>query len=177
MPNARRTPAPAWRRPGALALVFFGGILGAGAREALELVLPSAGGVPVATLIANVVGAFALGWLLERTAPVRRRPAMAAAQHPIAPLRPSWERLRLFAGAGVLGGFTTYSGLAVTTAALAAGGHVWLAVAYGLGTVALGALAGFGGVAGAIVSLDRARGLAGHQTPDSAPERTGASDA
>jgi CrcB protein len=55
--------------------------------------------------------------------------------------------VRLLLGTGFLGGFTTYSTLAVGTAALVVEGSIWFAVAYCLGTVALGAAATFVGIA------------------------------
>ena len=61
------------------------------------------------------------------------------------------ERLTLFLGVGVLGGFTTYSTLAVHGAVLLDGGAWWTAlwhvvaqVAIGLGAAVLGLVAGSG---------------------------------
>ncbi|MBD4267628.1 CrcB family protein, partial [Xanthomonas citri pv. citri] len=50
---------------GALGLVFAGGVVGTAVREALSLAFPAIGGVPVTIFAINVVGAFALGMLLE----------------------------------------------------------------------------------------------------------------
>ena len=82
-----------------LALVVLGGALGVAARAAL--VVPWAPDVhplvvPCVTMLVNVSGSLALGWLVGRLG--ERRP-----------------RLRAFAGTGVLGGFTTYSAFAVQT--------------------------------------------------------------
>ena len=53
---------------------------------------------------------------------------------------------RLFVGTGFLGGFTTYSALALDTAALAGAGLAGHAAAYGLGTVVVGAAASLVGI-------------------------------
>ncbi|MGB4136390.1 MAG: CrcB family protein, partial [Microbacterium sp.] len=73
-------------------LVAAGGTLGVAARMLLGMAIPDAGGLPLSVLIANVAGALLLGVLTARL------PA---------------TNLRLFLGTGVLGGFTTYSALAV----------------------------------------------------------------
>jgi CrcB protein len=58
-----------------LMAVMVGGAAGALARWAIELAVPSVGGFPLATLLINVTGAFALGLLgvllWERLAPTR----------------------------------------------------------------------------------------------------------
>ena len=116
----------------ALGLVWLGGAVGTTARYLVGREVPHAVGVPVATIGVNVLGAFALGLLLEgltdggagRTA----------------------TRLRLLLGTGVLGGFTTYSALAVDTALLLDGSRVAAAAAYAVGTLLLGVLACAAGV-------------------------------
>lgn len=133
-----------WLRPGSLALVFVGGCLGAAAREALGAVLPQGAAFPVAVLIANLLGAALLGMLLEGLA---RTASVASA------------RVRLLCGTGMLGGFTTYSSLALAIAALLHGGQGWVALGYGLGTLLLGALATFAGIA--LAAAMRRRGAAG----------------
>lgn len=115
-------------RPVELALVFVGGTLGTAAREGLGLLVPTSGHLPWAILVANLVGAFLLGVLLESL--VRRGPDTGRRRG-----------LRLLLGTGFLGGFTTYSALASDTAALFAGGFGWTGVGYALGTVAAGAVA------------------------------------
>ena len=109
-------------------------MVGTGARYALALALPHDGGWPVATFAANVLGSFLLGALLE--ALVRRGMESSVA-----------TRLRLGLGTGVLGGFTTYSSLALETDRLAAAGDPGLAVTYALATIVAGLLACFAGVA------------------------------
>jgi CrcB protein len=131
-------PTPALVRPSTLAIVFVGGALGTAGREALALLIPPTGGVPWAVLTANLVGAFALGLLLEGL--VRR-----GADHG------RRRVLRLLLGTGFLGGFTTYSALATDTAALfgAGGGGVGgagLGAAYAFGTVLVGTLATVAGI-------------------------------
>jgi CrcB protein len=123
--NARKSAIPAHRQPKLILYVFLGGVIGAAARAGLSLALPTApGGVPWAILIANLVGAFLLGVLLT-----------AIGVHAVETR--ARRELRLFAGTGVLGGFTTYSSLAEGTAELLRG-DVWLGAAYALGTLVLG---------------------------------------
>lgn len=111
-----------------IALVAVGGALGTGARYLLNAALPTWAGVPVAILGVNVLGAFLLGLLLERLAG-----AAVVGRSGVRLLR-----LRLLAGTGFLGGFTTYSALAADTVLLLAE-HPGRAVGYALGTVLLGA--------------------------------------
>ena len=74
--------------------VAAGGALGALARYAVGVVLPTGEGLPVGTLLVNLTGCLALGVLVARSDSVR---------------------LRAFAGTGVLGGFTTFSAFALET--------------------------------------------------------------
>ncbi|AKT52915.1 membrane protein [Arsenicicoccus sp. oral taxon 190] len=114
------------------ALVAAGGAVGAATREALVLAFP-ADGIDTAVLAINVVGAFLLGLLLERLllAGPDRGPRRAA---------------RLLLGTGVLGGFTTYSTLALDVVRLLQRGDAGMAIAYGLATVLLGAVASLAGI-------------------------------
>jgi fluoride exporter len=99
--------------------------------------------LPLVTFLINVVGAFLLGVLLERLGRARGEPE----RH---------RFVRLFAGTGFLGGFTTYSALATEAVQLGQAGLAAQAVAYALGTVLLGAVASLAGmVAG--VHLRRAK--------------------
>jgi CrcB protein len=134
--DGRAEEAPArplhlrWR---SLGLVALGGTLGTGAREALALSFPAAPGtLPVTILLINVTGSLLLGLLLESL--LRRGPDEGPRRD-----------LRLFVGTGVLGGFTTYSALAVDTGLLL-DGHAGVAIAYALGSVVAGALAAAGGI-------------------------------
>ena len=102
-PAGRRRPLFAhWQL---VLLVFTGGAIGTAGREGLSLVIPSAGGVPWALLTVNLVGALLLGFLLT-------------ALGRVAPESPRRRDVRLFAGTGIMGGFTTYSSLATDTVAL-----------------------------------------------------------
>jgi len=125
MPDPGSHRPPLHLRPGAIALVFVGGAVGTLGRYLLALALPPIGGLPIATLLVNVVGAFLLGVLLGGIA---KRGAESR----------SGRTLRLLIGTGVMGGFTTYSTLAVETAQLIGGGSGWLGAGYALGTLVIG---------------------------------------
>ena len=127
------------RTPYGFLLVAVGGFLGAVARYATDAAvggfvaaaslgdgLAVLGGTPtgVGTLVANVVGSFALGLLLTRT---------------------SSERLRLLVGTGALSSFTTYSTFVSDAVALGTPAGAWyVAASYatGLAAAALGLAAG-----------------------------------
>ncbi|MCU4802522.1 CrcB family protein [Halobacteria archaeon HArc-gm2] len=108
-----------------VALVAIGGVLGAVARHAVTVSLPTAAiSVPSAvlgTLVVNVVGSFALGVVLSEA---RLATALSA-------------ETRLVVGTGFLASFTTYSTFAVETASLSPR----LAVVNVAGNYALGFLA------------------------------------
>ena len=122
-------PAPTGYAAG-LALVALGGAAGTLARYGLGLLWADAAGV---TLAVNLAGAFVLGALvtLLGSAAARSWPGARA------------ERLRLLLGTGVLGGFTTYSGLATQTGQLLLAGDAPSALGY----------AGFSLVGGLVASL------------------------
>jgi CrcB protein len=108
-----------------LGLVAAGGALGTAARAGLTLAFAAALG-PAFVPVVNVVGAFALGvvvGLFARRARNRRSGA--------------WQ---MFLGTGVLGGFTTYSALALEASDPAL-------VLWGVGTVVVGTAAAWGGLA------------------------------
>jgi CrcB protein len=109
--------------------VAAGGAVGTLLRALAEETLPARGGFPVATLGVNLIGAFLLGALLETLA--RRGPDTGRRR-----------MLRLGLGTGVLGGFTTYSTLAVEAATLPPA----LGAAYLAGTAVLGAAASIAGI-------------------------------
>lgn len=126
------TRAP-YRSPAMLGIVFIGGALGTGTREALNLAFGDINGVPVTIFAINILGAFVLGALVTSLA-----------------TRGSDDRfraLRIFLGTGVLGGFTTYSALAYDSASLMGLGRTGWALAYAVGSVILGVLASLAGVA------------------------------
>ncbi len=108
--------------------VAAGGTVGTLGRYAVSHVIGADHLLPWGTLVVNVVGAFLLGLLLETLA----RSGREGATH---------RMVRLALGTGVLGGFTTYSALALQTHDLLLAGHVGLAVGYGGGTVVAGLLA------------------------------------
>lgn len=114
-------------------LIGVAGALGATARfGAAEWIARRwRGHFPVATLLINVSGAFALGLLLSasRTA------------------TPTASDLRLVLGSGFLGGYTTFSALCFETLASARGSRHSSAWLYAIGTLALGALAAAAGIA------------------------------
>lgn len=114
-------------------MVFLGGAGGTVLRYGLTASLPRWSGVPVATLGINVVGSFLLGLLLEQ---LTRRGLDRGRRRAV----------RLFLGPGLLGGFTTYSALAVDTDTLLRDGRVVLAVTYAVLTVLLGLLAAWTGI-------------------------------
>lgn len=139
---------PAHLRPGLVALVTLGGTAGTAARYGVSEALPPVDGWPTATFAVNLVGALLLGALLE--ALVRRGPES-----------PRGQRLRLALGTGALGGFTTFSSIAIEVERLLADGRAVLGVGYGLASVVLG----FGCcLAGVAVAGSRRR-----RTPSSPP--------
>jgi CrcB protein len=117
-----------------LLLVCAGGALGSGARYLVSTWAARALGAdfPRGTLIVNVLGSFLLALLL----------GLAGTREAITP------EARLFLGAGVLGGFTTYSSFNYETLALLERG-VWPA-AVNVALTVLGCLAaGFAGIVAA----------------------------
>jgi CrcB protein len=119
---------PAHLRPGYLLAVWAGGTLGTASRYLIGLSVPHLGQLPAATVGINVSGAFVLGVLLERL-------ALGGADE-------GRRRLvRLTVGTGFLGGYTTYSTLAVDTVSLWRDGLSWVAAVYALGTLVIGAAA------------------------------------
>ncbi|WP_109472844.1 fluoride efflux transporter FluC [Ornithinimicrobium cavernae] len=120
--------------PALVLAVALGGAVGTTGRYAVTQLIGSAPLLPWATLVVNVTGAFLLGLLLERLARVGAE-------------TPRRRLARLGLGTGALGGFTTYSALALEVHDLVAASEVWLAAGYGIGTVCAGLLACLTGVA------------------------------
>lgn len=132
--TATRGPRPVHLRARYIAIVALGGAIGTGLREALSLAIPSVGAFPMAIFVINLTGAFSLGLALEILSRLgadegRRR------------------RLRLFIGTGILGGYTTYSTLALGTAGAIAGGQAAIGILYGVLSATAGAAAAFAGIA------------------------------
>lgn len=107
-----------------------GSALGGVARHLLAELVPVGAGVPWSTILVNVTGSFAIGWVAASV------PAENA-------------ELRLFVMTGVLGGYTTFSAFSLQTLDLAQRGewaaaavNVVASVALCLGAVALGFRAG-----------------------------------
>jgi fluoride exporter len=121
-------------RPTALAWVFAGGIVGTAVRYTGETLVPHEGsGWPWATFVINLVGAFVLGALLEGLARFGDDSGWR-------------QRIRLLAGTGFCGAFTTYSTLALEISLLGRGSHVGLAVAYGVASVIGGVITAWLGI-------------------------------
>ena len=136
------SPLPVHLTPSAIGLVFVGGSFGVLARASLDHALPTGSSFPTTTFAINLVGALALAVLIETL----------ALRGPDAGHR---RALRLLLGTGVLGGFTTYSALAVQTDALLRNGQAVTALTYAAGTVALGLAASIAGIIGTRWTLAR----------------------
>ncbi|MCS5732788.1 fluoride efflux transporter FluC [Herbiconiux daphne] len=108
-------------------MVFAGGALGTVARESLDLLTP-ADRLVYTTFAINLLGSFALA--VAYTALQARHTGAVAAR-----------RVRLLAGTGFLGGFTTYGSFAVATVVAGSHGSVGDAVLYAVGSLLLGAIA------------------------------------
>lgn len=139
-----RTPLPVHLHWRSVLLVFVGGAIGTAIRYLLSSAVPTAGGIPLITLVINVTGAFVLGWLLEAL----------ALRGPDAGRR---RDLRLFVGTGILGGYTTYSSFAVDTEGLFAAHNPTAGIGYAGATILIGALASAAGIAAA-AAIARRRG-------------------
>lgn len=125
---------PLHLQPSALALVFVGGVGGTLARYGLEVAIPfRSPDWPVATFMVNLLGAFVLGLVLENL--MRRGPDVGARR-----------RVRLLAGTGFCGAFTTYSTFALEAVLLSRDGHWTTALAYTMSTVVFGALSAWAGI-------------------------------
>jgi CrcB protein len=114
-------------------LVVAGGMVGTAIRAALESAMPAAPGHwPWATFLINITGAFVLGSLLEALVRTGRDEG--------------WRRgVRLTAGTGLLGGYTTYSTFSVEVVQVSRDGALLIGPMYALASVALGlAAAGLG---------------------------------
>ena len=109
-----------------LATVALGGVIGSLGRYAVGVALPHQGGdFPWATLAVNVSGAFAMGLLVAYLVD-----------------RPGVHRLaRPFVGVGLLGGWTTFSALAVDAVQLGHAGQEQVALVYVAATFLVGTLA------------------------------------
>ena len=122
---------------GLVLLLGCAGALGAAARYGVAEVTARRwrGRFPLATLLINIGGAFALGLLLSAG------PAHSAALS-------TW---RTVLGTGFFGGYTTFSTLSFETYSLARRGHHWHAWSNALGTLLLGIAAAALGIAAGYV--------------------------
>jgi fluoride exporter len=135
---------PLHLHPQYLVLVAAGGVLGTLARYGLGLALPSPGQWPLPTLVINVSGAFALGWLLEALA--RKGPDAGRRR-----------LIRLTAGTGFLGAFTTYSTFSLETVQLFDAGRAADAAGYLAASLIGGTVATFLGILAASRLTARAK--------------------
>ena len=115
------------------ALVFCGGALGTLLRYLIDAASARVSGFALDIFIINVVGAFILAALVGY---------IAGAGEPTR----DQLKLRLFLGTGMMGGFTTYSTLAVETAHNIGDGRWASALVYSLGTLLVGALLSVAGM-------------------------------
>jgi CrcB protein len=130
-------PPPLHRQPRLVLAVLAGGLVGTPARYGLSVLLPTPErGWPAGTFVANLLGAFLLGVLLEALA----RQGSDTGRRRL---------LRLGLGTGFLGAFTTYSALAVEVDLLVRAGRPGLGAAYALVSVLAGLLLSLAGIAAA----------------------------
>lgn len=110
-PGPRNSPVrPVHLRARYLTGVFLGGVLGTLSRYGLNLALPAPSGWPLPTLLINLAGSLLLGVLLESL--MRTGPDSGGLR-----------LIRVTAGTGFLGAFTTYSALALEAVELGAAGN------------------------------------------------------
>lgn len=107
-------------------VIALGGAVGAVSRYyAADFVQRVSGGAfPFGTMAVNVLGSFALGFLLVW-----------------AQSRATTEQLRNLVGVGFLGSFTTFSTFSFETVELARAGEVWRAGGYAAGSLVAGVIA------------------------------------
>ena len=117
----------------AFLLVFLGGGLGSILRHAVNEKGPGLWGVtyPWSTVFVNIVGSLAMGLIAGW---------FALRGH-------SGQLPRLFLTTGILGGFTTFSTFSLDASLLLERGDTWTGMAYVVGSVSLGILALFAGLA------------------------------
>jgi CrcB protein len=111
-----------------LVAVVLGGLLGTGLRLTIDQLVVPDSAFPWATLLVNVAGSLALGFLVAR----------------VWPSAPAWLRAGL--GTGLLGSFTTFSAVIVALLTLTAAGMTVLAVVYLLASLVLGFAAALLGI-------------------------------
>lgn len=107
-------------------LVAVGGAVGTATRALVDQAVPNLGGVPFGVLLINLAGAFLLALLLT-------------VLHLLGPDVGRRQAVRLLCGTGLLGGFTTYSALAVDSAAMIENGDPIRGTGYAVITIVGGA--------------------------------------
>ena len=114
------------------ALVAVGGALGAVSRYGIDRAVNAMfGTTALGTFVANISGSFLLGLLVAAIAARTGLP----------------EEIRLFAAVGFLGSYTTFSTLTVASVQFAADGD-WMRAALNIiGSVIVGVIAAFAGIA------------------------------
>jgi CrcB protein len=111
-----------------LGAIFAGGFIGAVARAGVIELLPhTTGAWPWSTFIVNAAGAFLAGYFVTR---LQERLPLSAYRRP-------------FLGTGLCGGLTTFSTMQVELMQMLDAHRIGLAIAYAVGSVAIG----FAGVA------------------------------
>ena len=107
-------------------LVMAGGAIGSGLRYAVSLFAADrlSAGFPWGTWLVNLSGGLLVGLLLGLI--IARGGA--------------GDTLRLFVGAGILGGFTTFSAFSAETGFMLVSGQVWMAAVYVISSM-IGAVA------------------------------------
>ncbi|GIL03367.1 MAG: putative fluoride ion transporter CrcB 1 [Alphaproteobacteria bacterium] len=108
-----------------------GAALGALARHLAALMLGTAGGLPLATALVNVVGSFVIAFFAIATGPDGRLI-----------VRPAW---RQFVTTGFCGGLTTFSVLSLETLLLAVERRPLAAILFVAGVIALSLAAAWAG--------------------------------
>ncbi len=124
------SPRPVGFDAATVATVAAGGAVGSLGRYAVGLALPhTSGGFPWGTWLVNVSGCLAMGLLVAWLV-----------------MRPGAHRLaRPFVGVGLLGGWTTFSTLAIETVGMISEGSAALALGYLTMSFTVGILAVLGG--------------------------------
>ncbi len=160
-PDRRRAPGVLRGRWDILLVIAAGGALGSVGRWAVSTAVPhDADGVPWATWVENVTGAFVLGALMVL----------------ILDAWPPNRYLRPFLGVGVLGGYTTFSTYMLDTRTLLAEGQVPIALGYLFGTLLTGLFAVWAGIGAAragVGALEHRRRHR-HQQPSGGPRESSA---
>ena len=112
-----------------LLAVIVGALVGTALRLGIDRAIPHTDSTfPTSTLLINVVGSFALGFLTARAWPT------------------ATPTTKAFLGPGVLGSFTTFSAVAVALVSLVVAHQLLLAAVYLAVTVVGGLLAAFAGL-------------------------------